>query len=97
MLIGICKVKLIIPENHSLKGKRQILSSLINRIRNKYQVAIAEVEQHDNWQLATLGISAVSNEGRHLESLFSNIIRHIEENSGEYHLHDHSHEILSGF
>lgn len=97
MLVGVCKVKLSFPENHSLKGKRQILSSLISRIRNKYQVAIAEVDQQDIWQLATLGISAVSNEGRHLESLFTHIIQYLHENSGKYHLLDQAHEILSGF
>jgi uncharacterized protein YlxP (DUF503 family) len=97
MLIGICKIELSIPENHSLKGKRQVLSSLINRIRNKFQVAIAEVDQQDVWQYATIGISAVSNEGRHLESLFSNIFQHLQENSGQYYVVDHYHEILTGF
>ncbi|MDF2867600.1 MAG: hypothetical protein K0S11_1070 [Gammaproteobacteria bacterium] len=97
MLVGICTIKLSLPENHSLKGKRQILSSLINRTRNKFQVAIAEVDQQDIWQLATLGISAVSNEGRRLESLFSQIIQYFQENSGEYYLLDHKHEILTGF
>jgi len=97
MLVGVCKVKLSFPENHSLKGKRQILTSLINRLRNKFQIAIAEVEHNDLWQLTTLGICAVSNEGRHLESLFSHIIQYLEEYSGQYHLLSHEHEILAGF
>lgn len=97
MLIGVCKIKLSLPENRSLKGKRQILSSLINRIRNKFQVAIAEVDQQDTWQLAILGISGVSNQGRHLESLFSQIMQYVQENSGEYYLLEHGHEILTGF
>jgi uncharacterized protein YlxP (DUF503 family) len=96
MLVGIAKIKLCMPENHSLKAKRQIVSSLSQKLRNKFGVAVAEVDNNDQWQLATLGLCAVSNDGRHLESLFSCIMQEVQENARDYHLLDHSHEILTG-
>ncbi len=96
MLVCIAKITLCLPEGHSLKAKRQIVNSLSQRLRNKFSIAIAEVEHNDNWQLATLGLSAVSNNGRHLESLFSNIVQEVQAYGRNYHVLNHSHEILSG-
>lgn len=48
-----------IPENGSLKGKRQVLLGLKTRIRNKFNVSISEVDQQDKWQAATLAVACV--------------------------------------
>jgi hypothetical protein len=75
--IGVCRVNLRIPENQTLKGKRQVVQSIINRVRDKFNVAIAEVENGDKWQIATIGICYVSNDGRHANEVISKIIDYI--------------------
>jgi uncharacterized protein YlxP (DUF503 family) len=75
--IGVCKVNLRIPENQTLKGKRQVVQSIINRVRDKFNVATAEVENGDKWQIATIGICYVSNDGRHANEVISKIIDYI--------------------
>ena len=77
MNIGVCKVNLRIPENQTLKGKRQVVQSIINRVRDKFNVAIAEVENGDKWQTATIGICYVSNDGRHANEVISKVIDYI--------------------
>ena len=77
MNIGVCRVNLRIPENQTLKGKRQVVQSIINRVRDKFNVAIAEVENGDKWQIATIGICYVSNDGRHANEVISKIIDYI--------------------
>jgi uncharacterized protein YlxP (DUF503 family) len=59
------------------KGKRQIIQSIIKRVRDKFNVAIAEVENGDKWQIATIGICYVSNDGRHANEVISKIIDYI--------------------
>ena len=74
MIVGACRVALRLPENASLKGKRQVVKSLIARIRNRYNVAIAEIENQESWQLATLGISCVSNSESHARDVLTNVV-----------------------
>ena len=50
MVIGIMRLTLFLPENHSLKGKRQVSRSLVQRIRNRFNVAVSEVADQDRWQ-----------------------------------------------
>jgi len=79
MLIGVCQIVLLIPGSDSLKGKRFVLSSLKTRIRNKFNVSVAEIDDNDKWQRATLGIAMVSNERRFLDQAMSQILNLIEE------------------
>ena len=65
MNVGVCRVTLRLPENHSLKGKRQVVRSLVERLRNKFNIAVAEVDDNDRWQIATIGLTCVSNDARH--------------------------------
>ena len=71
MNVGICRVRLRFPENLSLKGKRQILKSITTRLRSKFNVSVAEVDDNELWQLATLGISCVSNNKRYTNEVLS--------------------------
>lgn len=59
MTVGLLELRLRIPENHSLKGKRQVLLSLKDRIRQRFNVSVAETEDHDKWQAATLTVACV--------------------------------------
>lgn len=78
MLIGVCEVELFAPESGSLKEKRFILESIKKRIRQRFNVSIAEVGDTEKWQRATLGISIVSNETKFIDKVFSKIINFIE-------------------
>ena len=97
MNIGVCKITLRIPENQSLKGKRRVIGSLCSRIRNKFNVSIAEVGDNDVWQIATLGITCVSNNTRHVDEVISSVIAFIERSREEVELVGHERETLSGF
>ncbi len=66
MVVGACRVTLRLPENHSLKGKRHVLRSIIERVKHKFNVSIAEIEDQDRWQVSQLGISCVSNDVQHV-------------------------------
>ena len=74
MNIGVCKVELRLPENLSLKGKRWVLKSITMRVRNKFNVSVAEVDNNDLWQLSTLGICYLSNDKRHTNEVLSKVV-----------------------
>ena len=61
MIVGVCKIKLRIPENTSLKGKRNVVKSILAQLKNKFDVSVAEVDDQQLWQIATLGVCSVSN------------------------------------
>ena len=77
MNVGVCKVSLRLPENLSLKGKRQVLRSITTRVANKFNVSIAEVDDQDLWQLATLGICCLSNDKRYTNEVLSKVMNFI--------------------
>ncbi len=79
MFIGACELTLHLPEAHSLKDKRQVIKSIMARVRNQFEVAIAEVEDHDIWQSAKLGVSCVSNSKQHADEILGRVQRYIEE------------------
>lgn len=74
MNVGVCKVRLRLPGNRSLKGKRRVIKPIITRVAGKFDVSIAEVDDNDRWQLATLGISYVSNDRRHANEVLSRVV-----------------------
>ena len=79
MVIGVCQLHLRIRENHSLKEKRHVIRKLIDRVRHRFNVAISEVDDHDLWQRAQIGICTVSNDRRHINSSLDNIVHFIEQ------------------
>ena len=95
MHVGICRVVLRIPGNSSLKGKRQISQSILSRLRTKFNVSAAEVEQNDSWQTLVLGISCVSNDGRHANSVISSVVNFITETRPDLELIDYEVELVS--
>lgn len=93
MIIGALRVRLRLPENQSLKGKRQVVKSITTRVRNKFNVSIAEVEDQGLWQLATLGISCVSNTTRHTNEVLSKVMDFINGIRGDAEVLDYEIEI----
>ena len=77
LVIGVCRVTLRLPENHSLKGKRQVLKSLIPKLHNRFNVSAAEIGDQDSWQMAELGICCVSNDDRHADQVLASVISFI--------------------
>ena len=94
MNVGICRIYLRLPENLSLKGKRQVLKSVVTRVRNKFNVAIAEVDNHDSWQLATLGICCVSNNTRYTNQVLSRVVEFVTNSRFDIEILDYQIEIL---
>ncbi len=78
MVIGSLKLELMIPENCSLKEKRQIVKSIINRARNNFNISIREIGDNDLWQRAELGISVVGNDRIFVNSTLDKVINFIE-------------------
>jgi hypothetical protein len=67
-----------LPENHSLKGKRSVLRTIKARVQNKFNVSIAECDDHDLWQRATLGVSQVGSDERHVDACLREVVHFIE-------------------
>ena len=95
MHIGVCRIELRLPENQSLKGKRRVIKSIIARLQNEYKVSVAEVDNQDLWQLATLGISCVSNHRRHADEILSNAVKFIAQNYPDLELVNSEVEVFS--
>ncbi len=79
MIVGLCRLTLRLPENGSLKGKRQVVRSVTERLRNKFNVAVAEVDDNDRWQVATLGITCVSNDARHARRVLDRVVAFVQQ------------------
>lgn len=69
---------LLLHEVNSLKEKRHILKSVIERVKSRFNVSIAEVGEMDKWQVAEIGFSCVSNSSRHADAILNNVIAFIE-------------------
>jgi uncharacterized protein YlxP (DUF503 family) len=90
MFIGVCTIEMHIPESGSLKTKRHSLKSLKDRIRAKFNVSVAEVDDNDLWQKASLAVAAVSNDKSHLNQTLDhvlNMVRSVPDvNLLDYHI-----------
>ena len=94
MNVGVCRIELHLPGNRSLKGKRRVLKSIVTRVKNRYEVSIAEVDHLNQWQLATLGLAYVSNDARHANEVLSKAVNFIEESRFEVEILDYRIEII---
>ena len=73
MVVGVCRVTFSLPGNASLKGKRSIVRRIVDRTRAKFNAAVSEVDALDAHRLAVIGVSVVSNDGRHANSMLDRI------------------------
>lgn len=78
MFIGVLEVSFRLPESGSLKDKRQVVRSLKDRIRNRYNVSVAETEGQQTWRSCTLAFAAAASQRAVIERDFETIINLIE-------------------
>ncbi len=81
MIICTGKIYLNASWVHSLKEKRMIVKSIIDKVKNKFNISIAEVDNMDVHKSIVLGIACVSNSARHSNACIQNVINYIEENT----------------
>ncbi len=77
MVIGTCTILIYIPA-HSLKEKRQAIKSILAKVRNEFNVSIAEVDAQDSWQEAVLGVACVSTSQRYAHGQLEAVVSFIE-------------------
>ena len=78
MFVGVCTLELYIFSTNSLKQKRQVIKSIIERLKSRYNISIAEVEDNDKWQKSTIGFSCVSNSKNIVNDTINKVIGFID-------------------
>lgn len=82
MLVGVLTLELYLCDADSLKGKRKVLKSLLERLKHRFNISVAEVGRQESWRYATVGISAVSGETAHMQRILASVIRFVENHNG---------------
>ena len=95
MNVGICKIRIRLPDVVTLKGKRQIVKSLTAKLRNKFNISVSEIEDNDLWQTAAIGIAFISNDRRFTNEVLSKSVDLVVNGQGDYEMLDYEIEILS--
>jgi uncharacterized protein YlxP (DUF503 family) len=81
MIIGVVTLDFHLPMCHSLKSKRFVVKSLKDRLANKFNVAVAEVDYADMWQRARIAVVTVSGEKRRVDEILSKVVHMAERES----------------
>jgi uncharacterized protein YlxP (DUF503 family) len=95
LVVGTLRFVLRIPGSASLKAKRAVMRKVIERIRARFNVAIAEVGDNDLWQKATIGVAAVGNDRAFVNEVLDKVLRSVEEGGSESFVVSHELEILT--
>ncbi|MFH1866145.1 MAG: DUF503 domain-containing protein, partial [Candidatus Eisenbacteria bacterium] len=72
--VGTLEIVLLIRESHSLKSRRRVVKSLIDRIRSRFNVSVADVGDQNLWQRAVIGVAVVANDGRFVNEVLSKVL-----------------------
>ncbi len=94
MVIGVCTLVLDINGSHSLKDKRRVVKSILAKVRNQFNVSVAEVDANDTWQTAVLGIACVSNDASHAHGLLTKVVQTIGNSRFDAQVAEYEIEIL---
>ena len=94
MHVGVCTIELRLPGNASLKGKRSVVKSIVRRVRNEFNVSIAEIDALDAWQRAVLGVACVSNSAGVAHGQVERVVHWIESNRLDVELLDYEIEMM---
>jgi len=79
MTVALCRLTLRLPENSSLKGKRMVVKSIQQRLHNRFNVSVAEVEHNDKWQLAGIHVAVVANSATHATEVLDKAVDYIQQ------------------
>ncbi len=94
MVIGVCKMTILLHGNQSLKGKRRVLKSIMGKVKNRFNLSVAEVGANDLWQRAEIGFAAIGNDRAFINSVIDKALCFIEAlEMGE--VTDHQIELIS--
>lgn len=80
MVVGTLKIRIHVPWVHSLKEKRMVVKSLCSKVKNKFNVSIAEIEDQDVHKIIVLGLACVTNNNAHADQILDKVIAYIEGN-----------------
>jgi len=78
MVVGLCEITLRLPGILSLKAKRSVLKSLIARLRQKFNVSVAEIDAHDKWQSSVIAVACVSTDSAQAHRLLEQVLHFTE-------------------
>ena len=80
VILGLCTIELFIADSQSLKDKRKVLLSLKDKLQQKFNLSVAEVEEQDMWQKAVLALACVANDSRHVNQVLDQALNLIRSN-----------------
>ncbi|MDN5332569.1 MAG: uncharacterized protein PWP45_1794 [Tepidanaerobacteraceae bacterium] len=92
MVVGIMTVEIFLGDAFSLKEKRQVVKSIIERLKNRFNVSVAEVGKQNDLQWAVIGMACVSNSGEHVESQLDHILNFMN-GDGRFSVEDIEREV----
>jgi uncharacterized protein len=78
MVVGVGVIRLMIHDSSSLKSKRRVVKSILGRVRSKFDLSIAEVDDQDKWQRCSIGFAVVSNDAGHAHTMLQTIADYVE-------------------
>ncbi len=79
MFVGVSRITLDIPAAGSLKAKRQVLRRVTDRVKAKFNVSVAEVEENDVWNRAVVALAVVGNDKRHVNEMLDKILQFVDD------------------
>jgi len=79
VVVGVLKLTLFLPENHSLKGKRGVIKKIKARVANTFNVSVAECDAHDLWQKAVLGVCQIGPDASYVEGTLRQVIHFVDD------------------
>ena len=79
MIVGTLRVRLLLREARTLKDKRQVLRSLKDKLRQKFNVAVAEMDHHDAWQRSVVGVVTLANEEKYVREVLQKVLDEADE------------------
>lgn len=74
MVIGTCRIELMVPGSNSLKERRQVVKSLVEQLRGKFNVSVAEVDDPQVWRRAVIGIACVANQSVFVNQVLNKVV-----------------------
>jgi uncharacterized protein YlxP (DUF503 family) len=78
MSVGVLVIEILIYSSNSLKEKRFVLRSIKDRIKNKFNAAVSEIDYQDKWQRSKIGIATISNQQGHVEQSLQQIFQYLD-------------------